>query len=243
VGVAIPYLAWRTKQRFDLLVIPSRRSSEAAEDGRGIPFGSTTGAPSEGDPSPSSRLRDDRFNRAQFFFQTAIFQLVIYGFALVAASTNGIRLRLLPIVWWKAWPALALLLLSLSLLKLRWPSRDEANKRRLYAILPHDRRELLPYLVLCVVAAIAEEVIYRGVAYRLLLRLGATMWVAAAVLSIAFALAHSVQGWRSAAFIGLIAAGFHFIVIYSGGLLPAIVAHFAYDAVAGIVIPRWMGES
>ena len=204
-GVAIPYLAWKTKQRFrgDELPIP----------------------------------------RAQFFFQTAIFQVLIYSFALVAASTNDIRLRLLPTVWWKSWPALALLLLMLAVLKLRWPSRDDANKRRLYAILPHDRRELGPYLLLCVVAGIAEEVIYRGVSYRLLIRLGIGVWIAAAILSVIFALAHSVQGWRSTIFIGLIAAGFHFVVIYSGCLLPAIVAHFAYDAVAGVLIPRWMQAS
>lgn len=201
VAVAIPYLAWKTKQRF------------------------------RGDELPMPRT--------QFFFQTAIFQVVIYGFALVAAATNGIRLTLLPTVWWKAWPAAALLVVSLAVLKLRWPSRAEEEKRRLYALLPHDRRELGPYLVLCVVAAIAEEVIYRGVSYRLLLRLGLTAWIAAAILSVVFALAHAVQGWRSTLFIGVIAAGFHFIVIYSGGLLPAVVAHFAYDAVAGIVIPRW----
>ena len=205
VGVAIPYLAWKTKQRF------------------------------HGDELPMPR--------AQFFFQTAIFQVVIYGFALVAASTNGIRLQLLPIVWWKAWPALALLLLAVAVLKIRWPSRDDADKRRLYAILPHDRRELGPYLVLCVVAGIAEEVIYRGVSYRLLIRLGLGVWIAAAIMSVVFALAHSVQGWRSTLFIGVIAAGFHFIVIYSGGLLPAIVAHTAYDAIAGVVIPRWMKAS
>lgn len=202
VVVAIPYLAWKTKQRF------------------------------RGDELPMPR--------PQFFFQTAIFQLLIYGFALVAAWTNAIRLNLVPLVWWKAWPALALLVLALLVLKLRWPSRDDADKRRLYAILPHDRRELGPYLVLCVVAAIAEEVIYRGVSFRLVVRLGVTVWIAAAIMSVVFALAHAVQGWRSTIAIGIIAAGFHFIVIYSGGLLPAIVAHFAYDAVAGVVIPRWV---
>jgi len=205
IGVAIPYLAWKTSQRF------------------------------RGDELPMPRN--------QFFFQTAIFQVVIYGAALVAASTNAIRLQLLPTVWWKSWPAVALLVFSLALLKFAWPSRDDGEKRRLYAILPHDRHELGPYLVLCVVAGIAEEVIYRGVAYRLLLRLGISMWIAAAILSVVFALAHSVQGWRSTIVIGAIAAGFHVVVIYSGGLLPAIVVHFAYDAVAGIVIPRWMRAS
>lgn len=201
VGAVIPYLAWKTKQRFI------------------------------GDELPMPR--------AQFFFQTALFQLLIYGVALFAASMNEIRLRLVPSSWERAWPALALLVVALAVLKLRWPYRDDAGKRRLYAILPHDRRELGPYLVLCVVAAIAEEVIYRGVAYRLLIRLGLTVWPAAAIMAVVFALAHSVQGWRSAIMIGLIAAGFHFVVIYSGGLLPAILVHFAYDALAGILIPRW----
>lgn len=178
--------------------------------------------------------------RTQFFFQAALFQVSLYTVALVTASLEDIRLRLVPIDWSKAWPALALLVLALALLALRWPSRDDADERRLYTFLPHNRRELGPYLVLCVVAAVVEEVIYRGVSYRLLLRLGVSMWAAAAILSVLFALAHTVQGWRSTIFVGAIAAGFHFVVIYSGALLPAILVHFVYDAVVGIVIPRWV---
>src|SRR5437764_14945707 len=82
VGVVIPYLAWKTKQRFrgDELPIP----------------------------------------RAQFFFQTALFQLLIYGLALFAASMNEIRLRLVPVAWERAWPAVALLVAALAVGKVRW---------------------------------------------------------------------------------------------------------------------------
>ena len=71
-----------------------------------------------------------------------------------------------------AWSAAAgMYVVAVLMLKLRWPSRSAASKQRLYDILPHSRAELPPYVLLCVVAGIAEEFIYRGVMTELAQRL------------------------------------------------------------------------
>ena len=178
--------------------------------------------------------------RPFFYWQSTFVQLLLYALALVASSTNGILLRLTPrnAGGWAA--ATALLAIALIALHVAWRFRSDRDRARLDSLLPHERNELLPFLVLCSVAAIAEEIVYRGVAYRLLLRSGVSMWIAIAILSLAFALAHSIQGWRSAAVIALFAAGFHAVVIYGGTLAPAIAAHFVYDVYAGLAVPRWM---
>ena len=183
-------------------------------------------------------------SRPVFFWQSIITQVVLYGLALVAAARNEIILRLVPRMPARSLVALALLAAAVALLHLRWRSRLPEEKQRLYAILPHDRKELLPYVLLCSVAAVSEEVVYRGAGPRLFLRQGFSVAVAVTLMALAFAAAHALQGWRSAAAIFLIALAFHGVVIYCNALLPAIAVHFAYDIYAGVMISRWMrGET
>jgi membrane protease YdiL (CAAX protease family) len=179
--------------------------------------------------------------RAVFYWQTILFQIVIYGFALFAAGTNSVALQLLPTRPRAMW-AIALLVVALSALRIFWPTRSLESKRRLCDLLPHNRAELVPYLLLCVVAAIAEEVAYRGVAYWLVFRVTHSIPLAVGIVAIAFALGHMLQGWRSVGVILLFAVGFHAVVIYGQSLLPAILVHFAYDAIAWLVVPRWCAK-
>ena len=161
--------------------------------------------------------------------------------ALFAAGSNTVSLTVVPKTLRAMW-AIALFVVALSALRIFWPTRSPESKRRLIDLLPHNRAELAPYLLLCFVAAIAEEVAFRGVAYRLVFRITHSITIAVAILAIAFALGHMVQGWRSVAVILLFAVGFHAVVIYGQSLLPAILVHFAYDAIAGLVLPRWFAR-
>ncbi len=179
--------------------------------------------------------------RPVFYWQTILLQVILYGLALLAAATNLIVLTLLPRTPRALW-ALALLAVALLSLWVFWPMRSTESKSRLCDLLPHGRTELIPYLLLCLVASIAEEVAYRGVAYRLVFRQSHSIPMAVAVVALVFALGHMVQGWRSVAVIFVFAVGFHAIVIYGQSLLPAILVHFAYDAIAGVVVPRWCAK-
>ena len=181
--------------------------------------------------------------RRAFFLQTIVIQIILFAVAAVAAWRSGIDLLSMPSTA-KAWPAAAVMLaVALAALKIRWPGRTPESRHRLYELLPHDRAELQIYVLLCFVASIAEETIYRGATFGILLLLLRNVIAAMLITAVVFAAGHAVQGFRSAAVIFLFALGFQAIVLIGGSLLPAIVVHFTYDLIAGIVVPRWYESS
>jgi membrane protease YdiL (CAAX protease family) len=142
-----------------------------------------------------------------------------------------------PLISWCA--AAALYVFAVLTLKLRWKSRDASSKQRLYRMVPHTPSELLPYVLVCLVAGVAEEFVYRGVMTELLQRITGIAVVTIVALSLSFAVGHAMQGWRGAAGVFGIALLFHVLVWLAQSLLPVMVVHFAYDLTAGMLIPRW----
>jgi membrane protease YdiL (CAAX protease family) len=137
-------------------------------------------------------------SRSWFFRQTVIFQLVLALLCASAAWTNGILIMPLPerpLI--SSGAAVLLYLVMLATLKLRWKSRSSAAKQRLYDILPRTSAEFGEYVLLCIVAGVAEEFIYRGVLTGLLQRITGIATVTVITLSVSFAVAHSMQGLRS----------------------------------------------
>lgn len=179
-------------------------------------------------------------SRSRFYKQTIIFQLLLAALSAWVAWTHGILAMPLPqrplISCGAAVLMYAVMLLTL---RLRWPGRSAASKRRLYDILPHDAREFVPYAFVCIVAGVAEEIIYRGVMTELVQSLTGMAIVTVVLLSISFAAAHAMQGLRSMVGIFLIALGCHALVWLAQSLIPVMVVHFAYDLTAGMLIPRW----
>lgn len=160
--------------------------------------------------------------------------------AIITARRNAIPVAQAPLRPLEGGAAAACLLaIALLILVVRWPGREPKTKRRLYELLPHERGEMPLYLGLCAAAAVSEEVAYRGVAFSLLQMLSGSEAVAALLAAVAFALGHAIQGWRSVGAIFLFALGFHVIVLIAGSLWFAVGVHFAYDAIAGVLIPRW----
>lgn len=178
--------------------------------------------------------------RQHFYVQTIVVQLFLFALAVVAAVRNGVGLLAAPRRPLLAWGLAALFLIVLvAVMRWRWPHRDAASKARLYRMLPRDRRELGPYYALCLTAGVCEEVVYRGVAAALLVRITGSVIAAVVIASVVFALAHVVQGWQSAFVIFLIALGVHALVIIGHSLFPVMAAHALYDAIAGTLMPRW----
>ena len=180
-------------------------------------------------------------SRSRFFRQTIIFQLVLALLCAWAAWTHGILTMPLPerpLISFGA--AVLLYLVMLATLKLRWKSRSSAAKQRLYDILPRTSAELGEYVLLCIVAGMAEEFIYRGVLTGLLQRITGITLVTVITLSVSFAVAHSMQGLRSVAGIFVIALACHALVWLAQSLIPMMAVHFAYDLTAGVLIPRWV---
>jgi len=179
-------------------------------------------------------------SRPHFYVQTMIFQLIVAGLAAWTAWTHGILAMPLPqrpLLSWSG--AIVFYFVMVLTLTFRWPGRSVEAKQRLLDILPRNRRELVPYAGVCVVAGVAEEFVYRGVLTQVLQRIVGIASVTITVVAISFAIAHAMQGWRSVGGIFVIAIGCHALVWLAQSLVPVIVVHLAYDFTAGVLIPRW----
>ncbi len=118
--------------------------------------------------------------------------------------------------------------------------RSEEEKRSMVVFLlaPRTRREWILWSATGLVASIAEEAAYRGVAFSILWYSLGNPWAAALLCAVAFALAHAVQGWKSGVVIFVMALAMHALVVFTGTLVLAMVVHAAYDFVAGYFIGR-----
>jgi len=105
-------------------------------------------------------------------------------------------------------------------------------------------KETLVYAALCCTAGVSEEFLYRGFAFMAFIRLAVkfgTPNAVAAILSCAwFALAHLYQGRRGVMTTFVVGMIFVSVRVWTGSLLPAIVAHIGIDLVAGICVSRFL---
>jgi membrane protease YdiL (CAAX protease family) len=132
---------------------------------------------------------------------------------------------------------LAVLLLAIPVSrKLRSP--DEDRRRLEFSIAPRTTREYLTFMLIAVMAGIAEESAYRGVATWILQPILGGLVPAIFLSAMAFGVAHAVQGGKTMAVVIAMALVFHAIVYLTGTLVIAMVVHAVYDGVAGYVAGR-----
>jgi membrane protease YdiL (CAAX protease family) len=153
------------------------------------------------------------------------------GFHIFARQEIGVRELL------AACAALASLF-ALRALASRIHSADERRKLLVYKLAPRDKREWFLWTVTVLLASVAEEVAYRGVALRILTHSLGNPWLAAFVCALAFAAAHWVQGAKSAVMIFAVALVLHALVAFTRTLVLAMIVHAVYDLVAGWLIRK-----
>jgi membrane protease YdiL (CAAX protease family) len=120
----------------------------------------------------------------------------------------------------------------------RWRTKSQQQQRRLYKIVPHGTREPFRWILLCLLAGVGEEIVYRGVLFGILYWWTDSWWIAAVISAITFGMAHMVQGWRSGVLITLLALGMQGLVRLTGDLYHAMAVHFVYDMIAMEIIAR-----
>ena len=126
------------------------------------------------------------------------------------------------------------LVLAIGIMLPHWRRNVEDREPKIYLFMPGDAAEKSLWLLISAAAGIGEEITYRGVMWILLARLTGSLWIAALLASIIFALSHYMQGWTSIAAIFGFALAFHAIVWLTGSLIPAMFLHFLYDLTAGM---------
>jgi membrane protease YdiL (CAAX protease family) len=111
-------------------------------------------------------------------------------------------------------------------------------------VFPQDGPERLAFTALVSTVAICEELIYRGFAQRVFQDWAAgvsstALAVAVGVVGSAaiFSLAHLYQGTRGLISTFVVGTLFSIVRTFTGSLVPASVAHFVADSIAGFLAP------
>jgi len=109
----------------------------------------------------------------------------------------------------------------------------------LKSLLPKTRRERSVFGVLSLAAGTCEELAYRGYVIPMLIPI-LGMGSAVVISSLVFGLMHGYQGWLGIFRTTLMGAVLAWGFIFSGSLVPAMIAHTAIDLIAGILIGDWL---
>ncbi len=182
--------------------------------------------------------------KKRYFVSVIVQQVVFLALTLGTAWSLDIEIAA-PYRPTAAHGALAAVMLvgAVALLWPKWRAQVASRARRLYLITPVDRTDHLLWAAISVGAGIGEELAYRGVMFWLAVRLTGSLPLAVGFCTIAFALGHALQGWQSAAVIGVFALGFHGLVLLTGSLIPAMTVHILYDVIAGFSYGRFARAS
>jgi membrane protease YdiL (CAAX protease family) len=177
--------------------------------------------------------------RAQHLVSVVLTQGMGLLIAYFAATYEDLHLFPAPHLGWKhAAMAVGFLVPTLATLPWRWSWKSSDEKRRMMWMLPNKPSDLVWWVGVALVAGIVEEFVYRGVMVTLWERILGSWWPAVLVCSVAFAVAHFVQGVRTVVIIAIFAIGNHLIVRASGDLYTAMAIHFLYDLLAGVILLR-----
>lgn len=177
------------------------------------------------------------FPKLAFYLQSALLQLFLLFWSGVVAFNEKLTLAPRPAVTLPdiGWAAL-LLLIAVAAMRVSWSAADESTRRRLLLIVPGNRRERVAWVGVSAAAALGEELVFRGVTVTLLSQLFDNWLFAVVVTSIAFGLAHAVQGWVNSVHVALFGMAFHLLVLATGDLWMAMAVHFVYDVVTGFYL-------
>jgi membrane protease YdiL (CAAX protease family) len=173
-------------------------------------------------------------------YGTAIGLLVVlFWLAWMVALTEELTLFHSSGVQAEYWEV-GLIFTAVLLLRTRtgWARIPQERKNTIRLLLPENPRELAYWVVISLLAGIAEETAYRGVAFQLLCAMTHSPVLAMLLCVIAFAAAHMAQGLKAAVAVGVIGALLHALVIWSGTLYVAMVVHAIYDLLLGVLVMR-----
>ena len=127
----------------------------------------------------------------------------------------------------------------------------EGKRGSLFAItekiMPRSTKETWVFAALACTAGISEEFLYRGFVFmafvRMIVNYGPPNTFAAILSSVWFSVAHLYQGRRGIITTFVVGMIFAFLRIWTGSLIPGIIAHIGMDLVAGICISRFLQSS
>jgi membrane protease YdiL (CAAX protease family) len=179
--------------------------------------------------------------RRAFYVSAFFTQLMTLGLALLVAREIGMDVlgpfRVEPLAWLATVAVMGLLLATLPA---RWRSRSPASRRRQAVMVPRTPPQNVANVALCLLAGIGEEITFRGVLHACLWWMTGSWWLATVLCSVAFGVAHAIQGPRSMLIVAGVAFWMHVTVLWTGSLHLAMFVHAVYDLITTFTIARWV---
>jgi membrane protease YdiL (CAAX protease family) len=174
--------------------------------------------------------------KRQRYASIIVVQLFILLLTLKAAQEQGIELLGRrwgdPLIWLITAAYLAFLALRL---RHAWAKMSAERLEKARLLLPDDPSLMRLWVGVAALAGISEECAYRGLAYRLLVSLGLSTWLAVLVCVVTFAIGHMTQGWRGVLGTFVLALLFHGLVFATRSLYLAIAVHAVYNLIVGVI--------
>jgi membrane protease YdiL (CAAX protease family) len=182
-------------------------------------------------------------SRARHFSSTMVMLGLTLVLALLVARVQGIPLypRVFPRPLEIAAGLAVAGILAAGMAPL-WKRAVAKGDRRIYFFSPGDTQERALWIGVSLMAAVGEETSYRAVLYVLLLTLTGSTWAAAVLGALIFAGGHAVQSMRSMAIIFFFSLIFQGLALWTGALYVSMLAHFAYDVMAGLTYSKLARE-
>lgn len=178
--------------------------------------------------------------RLALYGQSALSLWILAGATILVAAIGdidiaSIGLQSLPLpqllVWTGALTGGGVLLM---LAAHRLGVRESAT---LAGLLPQTAAERLAFIGLSVTAGICEELVFRGFLIPAIAGAVGSMVVAAVIAAAVFGLVHAYQGFPGAVRAATLGALLSVVLLATGSILPAILAHAAIDVIGGF----WLG--
>ncbi len=197
-------------------------------------------------------------DRLSLYASTILFQWLLVAIVAWRSAARTVSPEELGLAasdpWQVAWASIALtgLLCVNQVIGLRKISRLPEGKRgSVFAItekiMPRTPRETLVYAALACTAGISEEFLYRGFVFmafvRMIVNFGPPNGLAAILSSAWFSLAHLYQGRRGIITTFVVGMIFVWMRIWTGSLIPAVIAHIGIDLVVGICASRFLQKA
>jgi membrane protease YdiL (CAAX protease family) len=134
---------------------------------------------------------------------------------------------------WSIAVSLLCIVISIGIYVLR-ASLNRPPSAIVMSLLPETAREYLLFLILCVLVGIVEEFLFRGFALFTSVDVFRSRMLAVAIVTVFFALQHSIQDMIGIARAFVLGAVLAIPVLITGSLLPSIIAHAIVDAFSGL---------
>lgn len=161
---------------------------------------------------------------------------VLFIVAWLAAEEVQLKLFSLPtfalVDWLYACVTLSVCLVISSFVRSGQTDRQSESRTMAHLLLPRSKGETALKNLAILSASVVEEFAYRGVGFFIVWHLFGNPWLAAVVCSIAFGLAHWIQGWKNVFGVAGIGMALQALVAVTNTLFLAIVVHAVFDIVA-----------